>query len=73
MYSSSWLWVLLSFACVSTQKTDVLVCPERCTCPKKRDGDKFTKVECGGLDKPIMSLNEIPFTQLSNFTNVTFL
>lgn len=57
---------------VSAQKTDVpFVCPERCVCPKKRAGDKFTRVKCGGVpDKPVMYLNEIPFT---NFTDVTSL
>jgi len=84
MYPDSWLWALwlLLVGAVAAQKTaaavavtstDVAACPERCICPKRRVGDKFSKVKCGGLDKPVMYLSEIPLVQLSNFTGVTFL
>lgn len=85
MYRGSWLWalwLLLLVVAVTAQKTtdavtvtpvDVAACPERCVCPKRRVGDKFSKVKCGGLDKPVMYLSEIPLVQLSNFTGVTFL
>jgi len=84
MYASSWLWALwlLLVGAVAAQKSadavtatsvDVAACPERCVCPKRRVGDKFSKVKCGGLDKPVMYLSEIPLVQLSNFTGVTFL
>ena len=85
MYPDSWLWALwlllvgtvaaqnAAAVAVAVTSADVASCPERCVCPKRRVGDKFTKVKCGGLDKPIMYLSEIPLVQLSNFTGVTFL
>jgi len=84
MHPGSWLWALwlLMISAVAAQKTaaavaltstDIAACPERCICPKKRVSDKFSKVKCGGLDKPVMYLSEIPLVHLSNFTGVTFL
>lgn len=69
------LLLLLACACGGQKPpADVqAACPDRCACPKKRVGEKFTKIKCGGLDKPIVYLGEIPFTQLLNATDVTFL
>lgn len=77
MHPSRWLsravlpLLLLAYAC-GGQKPPA-ACPDPCVCPKKRVGEKFTKIKCGGLDKPIVNLGEIPFVQLLNATEVTFL
>ncbi|XP_050546480.1 adhesion G protein-coupled receptor A3 isoform X2 [Daktulosphaira vitifoliae] len=72
MFPSQWVWALL-VVFASSQKLDVNICPEQCICPKKRIGEKFNKIKCGGLDKPIMYINELKFDQLVNNMTVTFL